>query len=94
MEAFPMVLEKVPDAKLVVAGANHHTRAGYWESIRDGQPQELPIEFRGYVAEDEYSRIVPVGVGSGAALRFSDRVERSRTSGMRIWRAHRLRRHS
>ncbi len=52
MEAFPMILEKVPDAKLVVAGANHHTRAGYWESIRDGQPKELPIEFRGYVAED------------------------------------------
>jgi len=53
MEAFPMILEKVPNAKLVVAGANHHTRAGYWESIRDGQPKELPIEFRGYLAEDD-----------------------------------------
>ena len=53
MEAFPLVLEKVPNAKLVVAGANHHTRAGYWESIRDAQPAGLPIEFRGYVAEDE-----------------------------------------
>lgn len=53
MEAFPKVLESVPDAKLVVAGANHHTRAGYWESIRDAQPPHLPIEFRGYVAEDE-----------------------------------------
>lgn len=52
MEAFPLVLEKVPNAKLVVAGANHHTRAGYWESIRDAQPSHLPIEFRGYVAED------------------------------------------
>jgi glycosyltransferase involved in cell wall biosynthesis len=53
MAAFPLVLEKVPEAKLVVAGANHHTRAGYWESIRDAQPPHLPIEFRGYVAEDE-----------------------------------------
>lgn len=53
MAAFPKVLERVPDAKLVVAGANHHTRAGYWESIRDAQPPHLPIEFRGYVAEDE-----------------------------------------
>jgi glycosyltransferase involved in cell wall biosynthesis len=53
MEAFPMILEKVPNAKLVVAGANHHTRAGYWESIRDQQPKNLPIEFRGYVAEDD-----------------------------------------
>jgi glycosyltransferase involved in cell wall biosynthesis len=53
MEAFPMILEKVPNAKLIVAGANHHTRAGYWESIRDGQPKNLPIEFQGYVAEDD-----------------------------------------
>src|ERR1700757_1985375 len=53
MAAFPLVLEKIPNATLVIAGANHHTRAGYWESIRDAQPPELPIEFRGYVAEDE-----------------------------------------
>jgi glycosyltransferase involved in cell wall biosynthesis len=52
MAAFPKVLEQVPEAKLIVAGANHHTRAGYWESVRDAQPPELPIEFRGYVAED------------------------------------------
>jgi glycosyltransferase involved in cell wall biosynthesis len=53
MEAFPLVLEKVPNAKLVVAGANHHTKAGYWESIRAAQPAHLPIEFRGYVPEEE-----------------------------------------
>jgi len=52
MEAFPMVLKRVPNARLIVAGANHHTRAGYWEAIRDAQPAGLPIEFRGYVAED------------------------------------------
>jgi glycosyltransferase involved in cell wall biosynthesis len=52
MEAFPLVLEKIPHARLVVAGANHHTKAGYWESIREAQPKHLPIEFRGYVAED------------------------------------------
>jgi glycosyltransferase involved in cell wall biosynthesis len=52
MEAFPIVLERIPEARLVVAGANHHTRAGYWESIRDAQPRGLPIEFRGYVPED------------------------------------------
>lgn len=52
MAAFPLVLKQVPDAKLVIAGANHHTRAGYWESIRDAQPPELPIEFRGYVPEE------------------------------------------
>ncbi|MGA2537483.1 MAG: glycosyltransferase [Terracidiphilus sp.] len=53
MEAFPLVLKRVPNARLIVAGANHHTKAGYWESIRDAQPPELPIEFRGYVAEDD-----------------------------------------
>ena len=52
MEAFPKVLEKIPNARLIVAGANHHTKAGYWESIRDVQPVHLPIEFRGYVAEE------------------------------------------
>ena len=53
MEAFPLVLEKIPNARLIVAGANHHTRAGYWESIREAQPAHLPIEFRGYVPEDD-----------------------------------------
>jgi glycosyltransferase involved in cell wall biosynthesis len=53
MEAFPRVLEKVPNARLIVAGANHHTRAGYWESVRDAQPAHLPIEFRGYVNEED-----------------------------------------
>ena len=52
MEAFPAVLKKVPNARLIVAGANHHTKAGYWESIREAQPAELPIEFRGYVPEE------------------------------------------
>lgn len=53
MEAFPSVLKKIPNARLVIAGANHHTKAGYWESIRAAQPAHLPIEFRGYVAEDD-----------------------------------------
>jgi hypothetical protein len=48
-----MVLTKVPNARLIIAGANHHTRAGYWESIREAQPTNLPIEFRGYVPEED-----------------------------------------
>jgi glycosyltransferase involved in cell wall biosynthesis len=52
VEAFSAVLEKVPQARLVIAGANHHTKAGYWESIRDAQPPHMPIDFLGYVAED------------------------------------------
>lgn len=53
MEAFPIVLESVPTARLIVAGANHHTKAGYWESIQNAQPKGLPIEFRGYVPEED-----------------------------------------
>lgn len=53
MEAFPAVLEKIPNARLVVAGANHHTKAGYWESIRAAQPPHLPIDFLGYVPEED-----------------------------------------
>ena len=51
IEAFPAVLKKIPNARLIIAGANQHTKAGYWESIRDAQPAGLPIEFRGYVSE-------------------------------------------
>lgn len=52
MAAFPKVLEKAPQARLIIAGANHHTRAGYWESVRAAQPPHLPIDFRGYVPEE------------------------------------------
>jgi glycosyltransferase involved in cell wall biosynthesis len=53
MKAFPLVLEKIPNARLIIAGANHHTKPGYWESIRAAQPSHLPIEFRGYVPEED-----------------------------------------
>ena len=52
MEAFSAVQKKVPNARLVIAGANHHTRPGYWESIREAQAGNPCIEFRGYVAEE------------------------------------------
>jgi glycosyltransferase involved in cell wall biosynthesis len=53
MQAFPMVLQHAPHARLIVAGANHHTKPGYWESIRAAQPPELPIDFLGYVPEKD-----------------------------------------
>ena len=52
MQAFPLVLKKAPRAKLIVAGANHYTKPGYWESIRASLPSGLPVEFRGYVPEE------------------------------------------
>ena len=53
MEAFPAVMQAVPGARLVVAGANHHTKPGYWESIREAQKGNPNIEFRGYIPEDD-----------------------------------------
>lgn len=53
MEAFPKVLEQVPNARLIVGGGNHPTKAGYWESVRDAQPEHLPIEFRGYIPNQD-----------------------------------------
>jgi glycosyltransferase involved in cell wall biosynthesis len=42
---------------LVIAGANHHTKPGYWESIRDSQKENPRIEFRGYVEEQEIAEL-------------------------------------
>jgi glycosyltransferase involved in cell wall biosynthesis len=53
MEAFPAILRTRPNARLIVAGANHHTTPGYWESIRDRYGANPRIEFRGYVAEED-----------------------------------------
>ena len=52
MEAFPAVLRRVPSARLIIGGANHHTRPGYWESIREKHGANPRIEFRGYVPEE------------------------------------------
>jgi glycosyltransferase involved in cell wall biosynthesis len=49
--AFPAVLERVPNARLIVAGGNNPAAPGYWESIRAAQPDGLPIEFRGYIPQ-------------------------------------------
>jgi glycosyltransferase involved in cell wall biosynthesis len=64
MEAFPAVLEKFPNARLIVGGGNHPTKAGYWESVRDAQPAGLPIEFRGYIAQKD----VPELFGTSSVL--------------------------
>jgi glycosyltransferase involved in cell wall biosynthesis len=49
IEAFPMVTQKVPNARLVIGGANHHTTPGYWESVREAHKSNSRIQFLGYV---------------------------------------------
>ena len=57
IDAFPSVLEKIPNARLIIAGGNHPAAAGYWESVRDAQPADLPIEFLGYVQEKDVPKL-------------------------------------
>ena len=53
MEAFPIILEKIPNARLVVGGGNHPAAAGYWESVRATQRPGLPIDFLGYIPQKD-----------------------------------------
>src|SRR5579863_5527017 len=53
MAAFPSVLKKVPNARLIVAGSNHHTTPGYWETIKEAHKDDPAIEFLGYVPEEK-----------------------------------------
>ncbi|HUY82537.1 MAG TPA: glycosyltransferase [Acidobacteriaceae bacterium] len=57
LQAFPALLKEIPNARLVVAGGNHPTRPGYWESVRDAQPAGLPVEFRGYVPQEKVAAL-------------------------------------
>jgi glycosyltransferase involved in cell wall biosynthesis len=57
MEAFPKIRERVPNARLIVAGGNHPAAAGYWESIQAAQPAELPTEFLGYVPSKDIPKL-------------------------------------
>jgi glycosyltransferase involved in cell wall biosynthesis len=91
MEAFPAVVKKVPNARLIVAGANHHTKPGYWESIRESLGASSRVEFRGYVPEEAIPDLFRTTSCGSHALRFRDRVKWTRPSGVRVWSSHRLR---
>ena len=57
MDAFPAILEKIPNARLIVAGGNHSAAPGYWESVRTSVPAHLPIEFLGYVPQKDVANL-------------------------------------
>jgi len=52
IEAFNQIAERLPEAKLVVAGGDHPQARGYTESVRRKSAGNARIEFRGYVPED------------------------------------------
>lgn len=53
IEAFNLLVEKLPDATLVIAGGDHPQAQGYVESVKKECTGKKGIEFRGYVAEDD-----------------------------------------
>lgn len=52
IEAFDRLAERVPEARLVIAGGDHPQATGYTESVRQQCAGNPRIEFRGYVPED------------------------------------------
>lgn len=53
MAAFPLVLQKIPNARLIVGGGNHPMAPGYLDAVRGAQDPALPIEFRGYIPQKD-----------------------------------------
>ncbi len=53
IEAFNLVNQQCPEARLVIAGTDHPKTPGYLQSIAEGFWRHPSIEFVGYVAEDE-----------------------------------------
>ena len=53
LQAFPEVRRAVPDAQLVIAGADHPTSPGYLDSIRRRYRGEPGVVFHDYVPEQE-----------------------------------------
>jgi glycosyltransferase involved in cell wall biosynthesis len=52
LEAFEVIEEVFPNARLVIAGGNHPSAPGYVESIKQRCARLARIEFTGYVPED------------------------------------------
>jgi glycosyltransferase involved in cell wall biosynthesis len=52
IDAFAEVLQRVPEARLIVAGANHPMAPGYVESVAGACRDNPYIQFTGYVPED------------------------------------------
>jgi glycosyltransferase involved in cell wall biosynthesis len=57
LEAFEMVLERCPEARLIIAGTDHPKTPGYLKSIQTKLGKRPEIKFVGYVAEDDISQL-------------------------------------
>jgi glycosyltransferase involved in cell wall biosynthesis len=53
IEAFGEILERVPEARLIIAGGNHPSTPGYVEGIAERHAGNPHIRFTGYVDEEQ-----------------------------------------
>ncbi|HEY4053185.1 MAG TPA: glycosyltransferase [Terriglobales bacterium] len=58
LEAFELVVQKFPDARLVVAGTDHPKTPGYLKSIQSKYAAQSRINFIGYVAEEQIGELL------------------------------------
>jgi glycosyltransferase involved in cell wall biosynthesis len=57
VESFRELAERMPNAKLVVAGGNHPMTPGYVESVAESMKGDSRVEFTGYVAEEDIPKL-------------------------------------
>ena len=57
IEAFAIVAERMPNARLVIAGGNHPMTPGYVESVAERWKESDRITFTGYVPEDKLAEL-------------------------------------
>jgi glycosyltransferase involved in cell wall biosynthesis len=58
IEAFKVVSEHVPEARLVIAGTDHPKTPGYLRSVQERVADRTDIIFRGYVAEEDIPQLL------------------------------------
>jgi glycosyltransferase involved in cell wall biosynthesis len=57
IEAFDAVVQRVPEARLVVAGTDHPKTPGYLRSVEEKVADRKEIKFAGYVAEEDIPQL-------------------------------------
>ena len=58
MAAFEMVLQRCPEARLVVAGTDHPKTPGYLKSVQQKFPSRKEVSFVGYVSEEDVAQLL------------------------------------
>ena len=53
LEAFPKIAQRCPNARLVIAGGDHHTTPTYSKDLAEKYKHDTRITFKGYVPEDD-----------------------------------------